>query len=73
MFSFSGFCVSAVFKTLRERRPVFPGLLLGPFIPVYGFGGITVAILNSLLPGLYFFPFLVAATIAASVIEYLNL
>ncbi len=70
VFSLGGFCISCMYKTLRERRLVHPGLLSGPFIPVYGFGGLIVVFLRAVLSWMPLFLFLICAALALSVLEF---
>ncbi len=69
IFSFFGWIFESVYVSVRQRRAVNRGFLIGPWIPIYGFGG--VIILFTALP-FYVHPPLVfiAGMVAATVLEY---
>ncbi len=41
-YAFLGWLLESVFKSLREQRFVNSGFLLGPFVPIYGFGAFII-------------------------------
>ncbi|MFN4217599.1 MAG: putative ABC transporter permease [Brevinematales bacterium] len=48
--AFGGWIVETVFRSIQQRKLVNPGFLQGPFVPVYGFGGLGIYIVTILLP-----------------------
>ena len=42
LFSFAGWIIEAVYRSISNRRLVNPGFLKGPVVPIYGFSGILV-------------------------------
>lgn len=42
VYSFLGWVLESVFKTIALRKPVNSGFLYGPFCPIYGFGAIIM-------------------------------
>lgn len=48
VYSFFGWVMESVLKTVIQKKPVNSGFLYGPFCPIYGFGAIIMfAFLNS--------------------------
>ena len=49
IYSFAGWILESVYKSIIEKRFVNSGFLVGPFCPIYGFGALIMLIsLNSL-------------------------
>ena len=44
IFSFMGWLLEVVYRSVTNRRLINPGYLYGPFVPIYGAGGILVMI-----------------------------
>lgn len=44
IYSFLGWILESVFKTIIARKPVNSGFLYGPFCPIYGFGALIMLI-----------------------------
>lgn len=42
IYSFLGWCIESVFKSICEKRIVNSGFLYGPFCPIYGYGAIIM-------------------------------
>lgn len=40
IYSFFGWIMESVLKTVVEKKPVNSGFLYGPFCPIYGFGAV---------------------------------
>lgn len=49
--SFLGWILESAYKSLKEGRWVNSGFLSGPFVPVYGFGALSIAALARVLDG----------------------
>lgn len=45
IYSFLGWCLESIYKTILEKKPVNSGFLYGPFCPIYGFGSIIMILL----------------------------
>ena len=71
VYAFLGWIIETLYCTLKNGRFVNRGLLQGPFVPIYGAGGILFILLNTLLPELKFpaWKILIFA-MAASFLEY---
>lgn len=70
LYSFAGWVLESVSKTIDQRKFVNSGFLYGPFCPIYGFGAIIMLLCLSFLkekPILLF----IAAFFVLSVWEYL--
>ena len=44
IYSFFGWVIESVFKTILERKLINSGFLYGPFCPIYGFGALIMLI-----------------------------
>jgi len=50
VMAFLGWVLESIFRSIQERQWVNPGFLQGPFVPVYGFGGVGIYLLTLLFP-----------------------
>ena len=48
LYSFLGWCLESVYKSILQKKPVNSGFLYGPFCPMYGIGAIIMIALGSL-------------------------
>lgn len=48
LYSFSGWCLESIYKSILERKPVNSGFLYGPLCPMYGIGAIIMIALGNL-------------------------
>jgi len=71
IYSFLGFILETVYRSIISRRLVYPGFLYGPYCPIYGFGIITLLILLAPLKGGLWL-FIPAAFVLTSALEYLT-
>lgn len=49
IYSFMGWIIEAVYRSISERQFINPGFVYGPFIPIYGFGAAFIISLESLI------------------------
>ena len=49
IYSFMGWIIEAVYRSISERQFINPGFVYGPFIPIYGFGAAFIIILEFLI------------------------
>lgn len=47
LYALAGWCLEVLFRSLRERRFVNAGFLVGPFVPTYGIGALVVIAVDS--------------------------
>ncbi len=45
LYSFTGWIIELIYRSANSSKLVNPGFLYGPFVPIYGIGGIFVALL----------------------------
>lgn len=70
-YSFLGFLLETVYRSLVSKRIVYPGFLFGPYCPIYGFGLISLLVFlvpvkdNLIL-------FLISAFFLSSLLEYVT-
>lgn len=57
IYSFLGWCVESIYKTILEKKFINSGFLYGPFCPIYGFGAVIIILLLKKLPQNIFFIF----------------
>lgn len=70
IYSFLGWCVESIYKTISERKFINSGFLYGPFCPIYGFGAVIMILLLNKLPQNIFLIFFVSM-ILLTMWEYL--
>ena len=63
VYSFLGWCVESVYKTILEKKFINSGFLYGPFCPIYGFGAIIMGIILEKFPHNIFIIFFVSSII----------
>lgn len=68
--SVAGWVLESTYKSLVERRWVNSGFLSGPFVPIYGFGVLSIALLERLLATAPTPLRWMAVVLAPSVVEY---
>lgn len=68
-FSFVGWCWEVFYKLLNEGIIVNRGMLTGPWLPIYGFGGVIIILLLKPLRHKPFTLFL-GAFVACGILEY---
>jgi uncharacterized membrane protein len=52
IYSFLGWLLEVIYRTYSQKKLVNAGFLLGPFVPIYGFGALAVAALNTYISGI---------------------
>lgn len=70
IYSFLGWCVESIYKSILDRKLVNSGFLYGPFCPIYAFGAIIMALILTKLPNNVFIIF-ISSTILLTVWEYI--
>jgi len=68
--SFIGWLLETGWRSMRERKFVNSGFLSGPFVPIYGFGALSIAFLARMAARANGFMFWVILVIAPTVLEY---
>lgn len=74
LFAFAGWIYECIFVFLRDRKLINRGFLVGPILPLYGFGAVAVYLLLrpfSHIPTLLYFMGMVIATILEYVTGWL--
>lgn len=69
IYSFFGWVLESVFKTILAKKWVNSGFLMGPFCPIYGFGAIIMTLLNRFKSNIFIT--FIAGIIVLSIWEYL--
>lgn len=72
LYSFGGWMIEVIFRSLRAKRFINPGFLYGPFVPVYGTGALFVIIIQQYISPLHLLDQFVIYTVLLSLIEYLT-
>ena len=70
IYSFLGWCVESIYKTILEKKFINSGFLYGPFCPIYGFGAVIMILLLKKLPNNIFIIFL-SSTFLLTIWEYI--
>ncbi len=71
IFAFAGWIYESTFVTIRDRKPTNRGFLVGPIIPLYGFGAVTVYILLRPFSGCASLLYIMGMVVA-TVLEYIT-
>ncbi len=48
LYSFLGWCLESIYKSILQRKPVNSGFLYGPFCPMYGIGAVLMIALGGI-------------------------
>lgn len=72
LFSFFGWIIESLYRSVCERKLINSGFLYGPFIPIYGFGVIFIYLLSLALHPFPFFVEITVYTVTAVVLEYMS-
>ncbi|MFA6508527.1 MAG: putative ABC transporter permease [Treponemataceae bacterium] len=65
-----GWILESTFRSIQEHRLVNSGFLSGPFVPIYGFGALFVALLARLLAHTHGVLFWAILAISPTIVEY---
>ena len=74
IYSFAGWVMETVQISIRQKKFVNRGFLIGPYCPIYGCGVLLITLLLSLLPvivrTLYYTIYNISITIISITIDY---
>lgn len=70
IYSFLGWILESVYKSLYEKKMINSGFLAGPFCPIYGYGALIMYLFLDRFENSYLLLFIVAF-IVLSVWEYI--
>lgn len=71
VYSFLGWIFESIYKSIYFKKIINTGFLIGPIVPVYGFGALTLLIIDQYISPVVPLVFrLILYTITANVIEY---
>ena len=70
-YSFFGWCFESAYVSLKQKRLVNRGFIHGPFLPLYGTGGVMMLVVSSPFRDNLLLTF-VAGCIGATVLEYVT-
>jgi uncharacterized membrane protein len=71
VYSFLGWIVEVIYRSITQREYVNAGFLYGPFIPIYGFGAVFIIILQNIFHSWHPALMLFIYGLALTVIEYI--
>lgn len=71
IYSFCGWIIEVIYRSVTQRRFVNAGFLYGPFVPIYGVGALVLVLLQYLFQSWHFVPRIIIFGLALSIIEYL--
>ncbi len=70
-YCFVGWCIESVYVSLHKKRWVNRGFMRGPFLPLYGSGGIMMLVVS--MPFQQYLPLVfIAGCIGATILEYVT-
>lgn len=70
IYSFGGWCLESIYKTILEKRFINSGFLYGPVCPIYGFGAVIMILVLGKCPQNVFIIFIVSM-ILLTIWEYI--
>jgi len=70
--AFLGWIVETVYRSFKEKRFVNAGFLYGPFLPIYGFGGLILYYFDLLFKNIFIGFKILFLFFALSVLEYFS-
>ena len=71
IYSFFGWIIEVVYRSITQRRFVNAGFMFGPFVPLYGFGALFIILLQHFFHDWHIIPRLFMFGVALTSIEYL--
>ena len=71
VFSFTGWLIELIFRSIYEKKPVNPGFHKGPWLPIYGFAGIIIYLVSGILSDYSLFLHMVLYFILCTSLEFL--
>lgn len=71
LYALLGWIVESTFRTIKYRKLINSGFLYGPFIPVFGFGGLIIHVLYLPLQTLSYVVAVLLLTVIVTLLEYL--
>ena len=71
IYSFMGWVIEVIYRSISQRIFINAGFLFGPFIPIYGFGALFIILLQFYFHSWYFIPRLIMFGLALTTIEYM--
>ena len=70
IYSFLGFAIETVYRSIVEKKFVYPGFLFGPYCPVYGFAAVALILFLTPLKN-NFLLFAAGAFVLTTLFEYI--
>jgi uncharacterized membrane protein len=70
IYSFLGWIIEAIYRSITQRKFVNAGFLYGPFIPLYGIGAAFIIILQNIFHTWHIVPRFIIFGLALTVLEY---
>lgn len=71
LYSFMGWVIEVIYRSVTQRQFVNAGFVFGPFLPIYGFGAAAAIILEYFFSGWHIIPRFILLGIVLTTIEYL--
>jgi uncharacterized membrane protein len=71
IYSFMGWIIEVIYRSITQRKFVNAGFLFGPFVPIYGFGALFLILLQHYFQSWHFLPRLFIFGLALTILEYI--
>ena len=71
IYSFMGWIIEVIYRSITQRKFVNAGFLFGPFVPLYGFGALFLILLQHFFQSWPVLPRLFIFGLALTVLEYM--
>lgn len=78
VYSFIGWVMETTFASIRNRRFINRGFLIGPFTPIYGFGAVLIIQCSNWISGMFedsfisLFVTVISSTLVVTVLEFIT-
>jgi uncharacterized membrane protein len=70
IYSFSGWIIEVIYRSITQRKFVNAGFLYGPFLPIYGLGAIFIILLEFIFQTWHIVPRLLIFGLVLTALEY---
>ena len=71
LYSFVGWIIEVIYRSINQRKFINAGFLFGPFLPIYGFGALFIILLQHFFQSWHVLPRIFIFGLALTILEYI--